>query len=239
MTVILISMSKQINLVRLGLVSYSKGLKIQEHYVNQLKNDKNSTGTLLLLEHSPVYTIGIRSLKEYDEDLEFKLKQLGADFHKTNRGGLITFHGPGQLVAYPIINLKNFQPSIKWFVQSLEKTVMQLCKEEFNLNANLICKYTGVFLDNKYKVCAIGVHSSMYITHHGLAINCNTDLNWFNNITPCGIKDKQVTSLSKYLNRDISVNTVAPMFKKHFLNVFQCTCVEVSLDEELKHIVDS
>lgn len=235
-------MSKQINLVRLGLVSYSNGLKIQEHYVNQLKTNKTSpelSGTLLLLEHTPVYTIGIRSLKEYDEDLESKLKQLGADFYKTNRGGLITFHGPGQLVAYPIINLKHFQPSIKWFVCSLEKTVIQLCKEEFNLNANLIPKYTGVFLENEYKVCAIGVHSSLYITHHGLAINCNTDLSWFNNITPCGITEKTVTSLSKHLSRDIGVGLIVPLFQKHFENVFQCKCVQVSLDDEIKHICSS
>ncbi|KAI5698018.1 hypothetical protein M8J76_016584 [Diaphorina citri] len=233
-------MTKQVQLVRLGLVSYSNGIKIQEHYVNKLKTliskPSNHSGTLLLLEHKPVYTIGIRSLKEYDENLELKLNKLGADFYKTNRGGLITFHGPGQLVAYPIVNLKHFTPSIKWFVQSIEQTVIQLCKQEFSLNAGLIPKYTGVFLDDEYKVCAIGVHSSLYITHHGLAINCNTDLTWFSHITPCGIKDKQVTSLSKHLSKDITVDTVVPLFKKHFESVFECECSEVELDEEIKHM---
>ncbi|KAL1453029.1 hypothetical protein WDU94_007205 [Cyamophila willieti] len=213
-------MTKQINVIRLGLVSYANGLKIQEHYVKKMKNKltpPENAGTLLLLEHKPVYTIGIRSLNEY-------------------RGGLITFHGPGQLLAYPIVNLKQFKPSVKWFIESLEETIIQLCKQEFNLNANLIPKYIGVFLDNEYKVCAIGVHSSQFITHHGLAINCNTNLTWFNHVTPCGITDKQVTSLSKHLNRDISVDTVVPLFKKHFEKVFQCKLTQVDLDKEIQHL---
>uniref|UniRef100_A0A8D8PKY3 Octanoyl-[acyl-carrier-protein]:protein N-octanoyltransferase LIPT2, mitochondrial n=1 Tax=Cacopsylla melanoneura TaxID=428564 RepID=A0A8D8PKY3_9HEMI len=233
------NMTKQMNIVRLGLVSYANGLKIQEHYVNKLKNKQtppDNAGTLLLLEHKPVYTIGIRSLKEYNKDLESELHHLGADFHKTNRGGLITFHGPGQLVAYPIVNLKHFKPSVKWFIESLEETIIQLCKQEFNLNANLIPKYIGVFLDNEYKVCALGVHCSQYITHHGLAINCNTNLTWFSHVTPCGITDKQVTSLSKHLNRDVSVDSVVPLFKKHFEKVFQCKLTEVDLDKEIKHL---
>ena len=167
-----------------------------------------------------------------------RLKALGADFYRTNRGGLITFHGPGQLVAYPILNLRGFDKSMKWYVCKLEETVIQLCKA-LRIEAERSSD-TGVWVKNN-KLCAIGnlfimlftpkwlnflnligVHGSRYITTHGLALNCNTNLKWFSHIVPCGIYDKGVTSLSELLGKEITIESVIDPFLKSFEQQFQC-----------------
>ncbi|KAF7285839.1 hypothetical protein GWI33_009812 [Rhynchophorus ferrugineus] len=183
--------------------------------------------TLLCLEHTPVYTVGIRA-KQYGIDEEKELLQKGAEFHRTNRGGLITYHGPGQLVVYPILNLKYFKPSMKWYVCQIERTVIDLCKK-FGLKAET-SPHTGVWIGDN-KICAIGIHGSRFITTHGLALNCNTDLSWFNHIIPCGIEGKGVTSLSRELNKNISINEVIPEFVKSFCKVFECDSVDIPQQE--------
>ncbi|XP_044745477.1 putative lipoyltransferase 2, mitochondrial [Coccinella septempunctata] len=220
-------MSPLVKILKLGTLSYETGLKLQcfmarKHILAENQN------TLLLLEHKPVYTVGLRS-STYDENVEKKLRTLGADFHRTNRGGLITFHGPGQLIAYPILNLKEFKLTMKCYIASLEKTIISLC-DLLNLNA-YTCEHTGVWINDK-KVCAIGVHGSRYITTHGLALNCSLDvLKWFEHIVPCGIEGKGVTSLSKELQKSFSVNEAADLFLNVFSDTFRCEYIDLSKDE--------
>lgn len=181
---------------------------------------------------------GIRT-KNYGIEDEKKLRKLGAEFHKTNRGGLITFHGPGQLVSYPIINLKNFNQGIRWYVETMEKTIIDLCAK-YGLKAETT-KDTGVWIGNK-KICAIGIHVSRYVTMHGLAFNCNVDLRWFEHIVPCGIEGKEVTSLSKECNRKLAIENVIPNFISSFESQFECEVTEMNqsqIDEIKKQLLES
>ncbi|KAK1786056.1 hypothetical protein P4O66_017791 [Electrophorus voltai] len=209
-----------VNVVNLGRIAYCNGLKIQEHYVRKHFDSSCQTpNTLLLCNHYPVYTIGIRRA-HYPVEEEQRLKQLGADFFRTNRGGLITFHGPGQLVCYPILNLGYFKKSLRWYVCELERTVIKMCSK-FGIKAST-SPDTGVWVGNN-KICAIGIHCSRYVTSHGLALNCNTDLSWFDNIVPCGIMGKGVTSLSQELGRDVTIEEATQVLLEAFSDHFNCT----------------
>lgn len=213
-------------------VSYADGLKAQsEHVQLHLDNppDKPSPHTLLLLEHRPVYTVGIRS-GQYTLEEEERLKSLGADFEKSDRGGLITFHGPGQLVAYPILDLAELKGagSIRWYVQQLETWIQHFAKENFRLEVGPMEDCTGVWLRGKggndvdRKIAAIGIHvTKRRLTSHGLAFNVSTDLAWFDNIVPCGILGKGVTSLSREMDKSISTLEVLPSFVQSFQHVFK------------------
>lgn len=225
-----------VHVLKTGRLNYGESLKLQKSISNRLvQGDVKYKNVIILTEHSPVYTIGIRT-KNYSIDEEEKLKNLGAEFYRTNRGGLITFHGPGQLVAYPIINLKNFEPSVRWYVCHIEKTIIDLCKKHGIIARTT--EDTGVWVDNR-KICAIGIHASRYITTHGLALNCNTDLSWYKHIVPCGLEGKEVTSLSKELNKSVSIDDTTPEFLSSFQDVFQCSTEIIKPDEAqeiLKHL---
>ena len=214
-------------------IKYLEALKLQELLVQQ-HSVETSKATLLLLQHYPVYTVGVRSFI-YDKDEEISLKNLGADFVQTNRGGLITFHGPGQLVAYPIVHLKSLGLGVRKYVFQLEEVIIQLCSE-FNLTATR-SPHTGVWMENN-KICAMGINVTQGTTSHGLALNCNTDLKWFGHIVPCGIHGKGVTSLSECLNRNITVDDVIPRFLKHFSNVFETNCLSIQSFNESFSIQD-
>lgn len=221
-----------ITVIRAGRLSYSAGLQLQDHLSRQsVEQVEQFRNVLLLLEHEPVYTIGIRT-KGYTEVEEQRLRQLGAEFHRTNRGGLITFHGPGQLVAYPIIHLKHFKPSMRWYVSMLERTIIDVC---FHLGIKVAktTEDTGIWVGNN-KICAIGVHGSRYVTTHGIGLNCNTDLSWFEHIVPCGIEGKGVTSLSKELQRDVTIEEASKVFIRSFSKVFQCDVVQEQNAQTLK-----
>lgn len=223
-------MQKLVNVYQLGRIEYNKCLRIQKYLLKQQLLDLNSENSssqitnnldsILLVEHDPVYTIGLRKNAYSQNDLD-KLRKLNAQVEITDRGGLITFHGTGQLVAYPILNLKRFNPSLKWYVSRLEQTIIDLCKNGYNLKAERMCKlgYTGVWV-NDAKIAALGVHCKRYITYHGVSLNCNVDLKWFDYIVPCGIDDKKVTSLSQQLKREVNVNSVVPFFLEAFENLF-------------------
>lgn len=214
-------MLNRVRLYNLGRLDYRKCLGIQKHLVDESLN-RNGRDSLLLVEHEPVYTIGIRRQKYPPSELE-KLSRL-AQVESTDRGGLITFHGPGQLVAYPILNLKqrHFNSSLKWYVKQLEQLVIDLCRDHYNINAYRLCTvgYTGVWCDGDRKIAAIGVHCKRYVTYHGLAINCNVDMKWFEKIVPCGIEDKEVTSLSRVLAREVTVAHAAERFENVFEKLF-------------------
>lgn len=225
-------------------MNYMRALKIQETLVTRIKNQVSSgepsTNVVLIVEHPPVYTTGIRT-KGYSEIEENKLKTLGSDFVRTNRGGLITFHGPGQLVAYPILNLKHFVPKkdlrkaalgVKWYIWNLEQTVINVCGR-VGLEAER-SPHTGVWLGED-KVCAMGVHSSAGITSHGIAINCETDLAWYRHIVPCGIVDKGVTSMSEQLVRRVGIGEVELLLKEEMAKQFGCEIYPIG--DELKNYI--
>jgi lipoyl(octanoyl) transferase 2 len=227
--------SRLVHILNAGRLNYGESLKLQKAISSRLlQGDVKFKNVIIMVEHSPVYTIGIRT-KNYSIEDEEKLRTLGAEFHKTNRGGLITFHGPGQLVAYPIINLKNFDPSVRWYVCHIEKTVINLCKR-YGISAKTT-EDTGVWVENR-KICAIGIHASRYITTHGLALNCNVDLSWFDHIVPCGLVGKEVTSLSKELAKNVSIDDAAPEFIASFQDIFQCT-TETIKPSDTQEIVKS
>jgi len=209
-----------VNVWFLGALGYQPACRIQQLLASQhSKLTPSQANTLLIVEHKPVYTIGIRT-SGYDESEEQRLKRLGAEFHRTNRGGLITFHGPGQLVAYPILNLNGFTKSMKWYICKLEETIIQMCRASYGITA-LRSSDTGVWIDNN-KICAIGVHGRRYVTTHGLALNCDVDLKWFTHIVPCGIPDKGVTSLSSVLKKHMPIKDVITPFLDSFATQFSC-----------------
>ncbi|XP_044735109.1 putative lipoyltransferase 2, mitochondrial [Chrysoperla carnea] len=225
-------MERIVRVLNVGRLSYGEALKVQQYLANNHFNKihHDISDILVIVEHNPVYTIGIRT-KGYTSEDEKRLTNLGAEFFKTNRGGLITFHGPGQLVAYPIVNLKNFKPSMRWYVSTIEQTIIDMCSE-LNLRANT-SPHTGVWIGDN-KVCAIGVHGRKYVTTHGLALNCNVDLKWYDHIVPCGIEDKGVTSLSKELNTEYTVQDALPLFLNSFKKLFNCNLLYLNNDVHTK-----
>lgn len=189
-------------------------------------NLKPTLNHLLFVEHPHVYTLGksgdISNLKA-NQDF---LNQIQASFVKTNRGGDITYHGPEQLVGYPILDLENFKPDIHLYMRNLEEVIIRVVSD-FGLKAERSKGETGVWLDvgKPYarKICAMGVKASRWVTIHGFALNVNTDLRYFEYIIPCGIKDKAVTSLERELNQTIDMDEVKSSVQKHFENVFEAT----------------
>lgn len=227
-------MSRVVHILRAGKLDYQQSLNLQKAISTKVLNNPSGPlrNVLILTEHDPVYTVGIRT-KAYGLEEEQRLKALGAEFFRTNRGGLITFHGPGQLVAYPVLNLKNFQPSVRWYVCHIEKTIIDLCRR-YGIRAGTT-QDTGVWVQER-KICAIGIHASRYVTTHGLALNCNNDLRWFEHIVPCGIEGKGVTSLSCELGREMEVGDVTGAFLDSFRETMECDLEE--LDDEKRAFIE-
>ena len=185
---------------------------------------------LLFVEHPHVYTLG----KSGDEkNLLLNEKQLlykHANYYKINRGGDITYHGPGQLVAYPILDLDNFFTDIHKYLRLLEETII-LTLKEYGVESGRSKGETGVWLDadDKFKarkICAMGVRCSRWVTMHGWGFNVNSDLNYFNNIIPCGINDKAVTSLNKEIGRDVDMAEIKEKLKKNFSELFEAEFIQ-------------
>ncbi|XP_076811818.1 octanoyl-[acyl-carrier-protein]:protein N-octanoyltransferase LIPT2, mitochondrial-like [Clavelina lepadiformis] len=203
----------------LGKIKYLKALKLQETLVQwQTSHLNNCNPILLLLQHYPVYTVGIRS-SVYSKQEENHLLSLGADFVRTKRGGLITFHGPGQLVAYPIFNLKIVDFGVRKYVETLEEVIINL-SGRYGIQAER-SPHTGVWVGNN-KLCAMGINCQGRITSHGLALNCNTDMKWFSHIVACGIHGKGVTSFTEILQKPVTVKEVLPLFLDEFSRCFNC-----------------
>ena len=213
---------------RLGLVEYVPTWELQEELMaatlalKTRNREAEATGAapvptpnyLLLCEHPHTYTLGKSGKPEHLLLNEDALATHGASFHRINRGGDITYHGPGQLVGYPILDLDNFRPDIHWYLRTLEEAVIRTLAE-YGLNAGRIAGLTGVWLGweegapRPRKICALGVKCSRWVTLHGFALNVNPDLTYFSHIVPCGITDKAVTSLAQELGSGASVSVAA------------------------------
>ena len=186
---------------RLGLIDYEEALKIQRQ-VHQEVVEKLSPSTLILLQHPPVFTAGRRTLAN-ERPID------GSKVIDVDRGGKITFHGPGQIVGYPIVKLKKAN-DVVGFVRQLEKALIQIC-QEFNIKGQTYCERSGVWVRDERgdrKIAAIGIRVAKGVTMHGFALNVNPDLSYFDRIIPCGIADAQVTSMEKELNRSIALDEV-------------------------------
>ncbi|HMG09354.1 MAG TPA: lipoyl(octanoyl) transferase LipB [Mucilaginibacter sp.] len=178
---------------------------------------------LVFCEHPHVYTLGKSGKPEHLLLDENGLKEKQAVYYSINRGGDITYHGPGQIVSYPILDLDNFFTDIHLYLRTLEEAVI-LTLADYGLKADRYPGYTGVWFDadneNARKICALGVRCSRWVTMHGLAFNVNTDLDYFNNIVPCGIDDKAVTSMQKELGSVVDINEVKKILKHHISVLF-------------------
>lgn len=184
---------------------------------------------LLFVEHNPVYTLGKSGNIKHVLISEEKRKEQGIEFFHINRGGDITFHGPGQLVGYPVLDLEKFKTDVGWYLRSLEEVII-LTMAEYGLEGGRSKGETGVWLDadikgRERKICAMGIRCSRWITMHGFAFNINTDLSYFNYIIPCGIQNKQVTSLQKELGYPVDMHEVKEKVKQNFASVFQAEVV--------------
>ena len=232
-------MNKQIIVHDLGLVDYQDALDYQLQLFNQiidikLKNRKNNTkletdNHLIFVEHPNVYTLGksgdINNLLLNKNELDDKKIQ----FFNTNRGGDITCHGPGKIVCYPILDLDNFFTDINKYLRFLEETIIRTLND-FGIVSERSQNETVVWIDSDLvfsrKICAMGVKASRWVTMHGLAINVNNDLSYFENIIPCGISNKSVTSIQKETGRNISLNQVTKIITQHFIEIFSAELVE-------------
>lgn len=179
---------------------------------------------LLLVEHPPVYTLGKSGTEDHLLTPEADLDALGATYFKVNRGGDITFHGPGQVVGYPILDLDHYYTDIHRYLRELEEVII-LTLKDYGLEGDRSKGETGVWLEpngaRPRKICAMGIRASRWVTMHGFALNVNTDLNYFNHIVPCGIQGKAVTSLQAELGREIPLEEVQQRILKHFQEVFR------------------
>lgn len=206
---------------------YREAWALQERLHEEVKAAKlqgvDTVNYLLFVEHPHVYTLG----KSGDEAnmliSAIQLQAKHAEFVKVNRGGDITYHGPGQLVVYPIIDMANFGLGVKDYVDRLEEVVIRTI-EEYGIKGERLEGATGVWIEahtpRARKICAIGIRCSRFVTMHGFALNVNTDLNYFHYINPCGFRDKGVTSIAQELGREISLQEVKERVKHHFVDLF-------------------
>ncbi|CAF2508250.1 unnamed protein product [Rotaria sp. Silwood2] len=222
------------------LISYAYGQSLQSHFIQRLANGTGNP-VLLLFEFEPVYTCGLRRSSSVitSADIE-RLRSLGADFYETDRGGLLTFHGPGQLVAYPILPLQHklLRLTLRTYIHHLEQTLVDTCREIIGqtrvyagIENGRTVNYAGAWIDNQRKVAFMGVRYSRGITSHGVSINCSINMNWFDHIIPCGFDRQQITSLSDEVSsgKIITVKQVTSIFLEHFERIFN---VELSESQE-------
>ncbi|WP_143307919.1 lipoyl(octanoyl) transferase LipB [Chitinophaga vietnamensis] len=229
-------MSKQQIVVReLGIIGYQEAWDYQEQLLKDNVQRKMQPGGaptshyLLFCEHPPVYTIGKSGHIEHLLLNEAQLAEKGIGFFNTNRGGDITFHGPGQIVAYPILDLELFYRDLGKYLRNLEEVVIRTLAE-YGVKGDRSAGETGVWLDPQHlplarKICAMGVRCSRWVTMHGFALNANTPLTYFDNIIPCGISGKQVAALNRELGHDVNIAEVKSKLVKHFGEVFEAEMI--------------
>ena len=249
--------NKQVEVRELGLIGYQEAWDEQERLFTRIVDQKLSNRTLphhaqqltpnylLFCQHPHVYTLGTSGhVDNLLVDQDRLVNELGATFFKIRRGGDITYHGPGQLVGYPILDLDNFFTDIHRYMRLLEESII-LTLADYGLDAGRIDGLTGVWLGYNddspqqagprnvgppRKICALGVKASRWVTMHGFALNVNTDLSYFNHIVPCGITDKTVTSLAAELKQPVSLEDVSNRVRQHLADLFDMELVEKTLE---------
>lgn len=234
-------MNRTVTLHRLGLVDYQECWDQQEAWFQEIIDTKirnrdlpveqqlATRHHLILCEHPHVFTLGKSGKESHLLVDESGLRAIHAKYYKINRGGDITYHGPGQLVGYPILDLDCFFTDIHRYLRTLEDVIIKTLAE-YNVVGERYPGYTGVWIDandpiKARKICAMGVRSSRWVTMHGWAFNINTDLNYFKHIVPCGIDDKAVTSLQHELGQQVNMDEVQQKLTRHFQTAFDCTLI--------------
>ncbi len=227
-------MQEAVKFKNLGFIGYEDAWKYQEELLQENVAKKtaarntnsiaNTKHNLIICQHTPVYTLGKSGNINNVLLSEQQLAEQNIEFFNTNRGGDITYHGPGQIVAYPIFDLEKFYTDIGKYLRNLEEVVM-LTLADYSIIGERSIGETGVWIDpqikgSERKICAIGVRCSRWITMHGFALNVNTNLNYFNNIVPCGIVNKKVTSIEQELQKQINEDEVIEKIKNNFKKVF-------------------
>jgi lipoyl(octanoyl) transferase len=236
------AVAKNCLIVDLGLIGYAEAWELQKRLVAARKAGAISD-VLLFCEHPHVITLGRNGKREHLLASENVLRQKGVEFHETDRGGDITYHGPGQIVGYPILDLDGIRRDVHWYVRMLEECMIR-ATADFGIAARREEGKTGIWVDveesgsslatrqpplaTSEKLAAIGVHISRWVTSHGFAYNVATDLRYFDLIVPCGIQERKATSLEKLLERGIKRNEVTPLLAKHFGEVFGLEMREVT-----------
>lgn len=230
--------NKQVQFIDWGLLDYQEAWDKQEEIFAKtlaIKHDNRVNNTqaltpnyLIFTEHPHVYTLGKSGHLEYLLLDEAGLKEKEATFYKINRGGDITYHGPGQIVGYPILDMDNFFTDIHLYLRTLEEAII-LTLADYGIVAGRYPGYTGVWLDpdndKARKICAMGVRASRWVTMHGFAFNVNADLDYFGNIVPCGIDDKDVTSMERELGQKVEIEEVKLKLKNHLADLFKMELV--------------
>ncbi|MFN8116119.1 MAG: lipoyl(octanoyl) transferase LipB [Bacteroidia bacterium] len=234
-------MNKQVLFKDLGLMDYKACWDFQENLFNETIAQKianrnlapeqqiETKNHLLFVEHPHVYTLGKSGDASHLLINDSQLEEKQATYYKINRGGDITYHGPGQLVGYPILDLDHFFTDIHKYLRLLEETII-LTLDEYGIKAGRSKGETGVWLDEDNifkarKICAMGVRCSRWVTMHGWGFNVNSNLDYFSNIIPCGIQDKAVTSLNKELGQNVDMGEIKEKLKKHFSTLFECEII--------------
>jgi lipoyl(octanoyl) transferase len=230
--------NRGVKIIQKNLITYADAWSFQEERFDEIvqiklenRNKEKPLATpnyLIFCEHTPVYTLGksgsLENLLLSSDELEMH----GIEFYKTNRGGDITLHAPGQLIMYPLLDLENFFTDIHLYLRNLEEAVI-LTLHEFGISAGRFPGYTGVWIDSDNerarKICAMGVRCSRWVSMHGIALNINNDLGLFDHIVPCGIKDKDVTSMQRELGKSIDFEAVTRTLARHFASVFHAEFV--------------
>ena len=230
----------------LGRVEYEPTWKLQRQVQQALIAAKRADPprliphVLMLVEHPPVYTLGKSGDANNLLVSESFLSQKGATFIHIDRGGDITFHGPGQVVGYPIMDLDRFRRDLHVYLRNLEEVMIRLC-EDYGIATTRISGKTGVWIDTSdesesRKICAMGIRCSRWVTMHGFAYNINTDLSYFNYIIPCGIQDRKVTSLQNELGRSVNENEVKSKLLGHFSDVFEVKLRILGNQESIEYL---
>lgn len=234
--------NKKVAVIDLGHSPYKEALTIQEKLFNHIISLKRKNRTngkhqltnnyLLWVEHAPVFTLGKSGKSEHLLLDKKGLKEKGIEYFVSNRGGDITYHGPGQIVGYPIFDLDNFFTDIHKYLRFLEQAVINTLSD-YDIKASISNGETGVWLDAETpfarKICALGVRASRWVTMHGFALNVTTDLSYFDHIIPCGIQGKGVTSMAKELGKKISMKEVQDKLKHHLALLFDARFKDATL----------
>lgn len=234
--------NKKVFFENLGLISYKEAWDYQTKLFDEIvsvklsnrglpaEDQKPTPNYLLFCQHPHVYTLGKSGDAGHLLLQEDQLKKKGIEFYHINRGGDITYHGPGQLVGYPVIDMENYFTDIHKYLRLLEEGVIQTIAE-FGISGGRIDGLTGVWLNSETpekgrKICALGVKTSRWVAMHGFALNVNADLNYFNNIVPCGISDKAVTSIEAEVGKKVNMEEVEAILKEKLTALFEMTIVQ-------------
>ena len=237
---------KRVELYDLGHASYQPIWDLQKSVQQRLINEKRAEqkgvfkgkrldDIFFFVEHPHVYTLGKSGRKEHMLRSMMELQELDAEFIKNDRGGDITYHGPGQIVGYPILDLDRHFTDVHKYLRFLEEVMIGVCAD-YGFEAHRIEGATGVWVNDE-KICAMGIRCSRWVTMHGFALNVNTDLRYFNNIVPCGIDDKAVTSLQKLSGKEIDPEEVKERIVFHFEDVFKVSISSKGSLQEVEHII--